>query len=59
MVWSVFNKIRGCKLWTIINTTRLEYIRNTRHFKCKGEICKNLKDDQSGEDVVLYYIDTQ
>ena len=35
------------------------YFRNIRYFKCKGKICKNLKDDQSGEDVILCYIDTQ
>jgi hypothetical protein len=34
-------------------------MRNIRHFKCKGRICKNLKDDQSGEDVILSYIDIQ
>jgi len=32
---------------------------NIRYFKCKGEICQNLRDDRSGEDVILSFIDTQ
>jgi hypothetical protein len=58
VVFFVLDKRRGTKPWIIINTNKLEYCRNKRHFKCKGKICKNLKDDQSGEDVLLYYIDT-
>ena len=59
MVWCVFNKRRDYKFWTIIKTIKLEYVRNIRYFKCKGEICINLRDDQSGEDVILLFIDTQ
>jgi hypothetical protein len=59
VVCCVFSKKRGLKPWIIIYTNKLEYCRNIRYFKCKGKICKNLKDDQSGEDVILCYIDTQ
>ena len=34
-------------------------MRNIRYFKCKGRICENLKDDRSGEDVILSFIDTK
>jgi len=48
----VLIKRRGFKPWGIINTDWLEYCRYIRYFKCKGKICENLKDDQSGEDVI-------
>jgi hypothetical protein len=58
VVCCVLIKKRGLQPWIIIYTNKLEYHRNLRYFKCTGEIGENLRDDQSGEDVRLCYIDT-
>jgi len=57
MVGCVLNKIRGLKFWNIFHTNQLEYGRDIRYFRCKGKICRYLRDDQSGEDVISWHID--
>jgi hypothetical protein len=59
VVCNVFDKRRDIKSWTVINTCKLEYNGGMRYFECKGKICINSKDDLSGEDVILRYIDTK
>jgi len=47
------------KFWNIFNTTQLEYYGVTRYFRCKGKICRNLRDDHPGEGVVSFFIDSK
>lgn len=59
MIRYVLNKILSIKLWNIFKTILLEFIRDLSYFKCKGRICRNLKEDRSSEDVKSLPIDTE
>jgi hypothetical protein len=59
VVYCVFTKKLDFTSWNSINTNKLDYTGDIRYFKCKGKICQNLKDDQTGEDVIFWAIDTQ
>jgi len=54
-----FCERQGANFWRTISTSRLEYIRDSGYLTCKGEICRNVRDDHLGKSSESFYIDSE
>jgi hypothetical protein len=54
-----FCEIQEANFWSTNSTFWLEYIRDSGYLTCKGEICRNVRDDHLGKSSESFYIDSE